>query len=214
MTPPLSRGVVALVLVILWGWFAVRSISVGFGPSEPSVAFDDSTLIQLVVYEALAGAIACWILKRHGWILDPRSIGPSWELTAAGGLLLLLAYVLEQVSIGVAMAFQWNAQPLREIALASRPSWPAVLVASAVNGTYEELVLVRFIFAALEREGLSFVIGLSVALRFVAHVYQGPVGAFSILTFGLFFALVYARYRRTWPLIVAHIGLDFLALAR
>ena len=96
--------------------------------------------------------------------------------------------------------------------VAGERSLPAVLLASIVNGTYEELVLIAFVFKALERHDTQLIVGVSVLLRVVAHIYQGPVGAMSILAFGILMALAYVRFRQIWPLIVAHIVADFVAL--
>ena len=93
-------------------------------------------------------------------------------------------------------------------------SRPLAVAASVVNGAYEELFLVGFIFKALERYDLKFIIGVSVLLRIIAHVYQGPIGALGIFSMGVLFAFVYARYRQIWPLIVAHVGADMPALVR
>ena len=107
-----------------------------------------------------------------------------------------------------------SADPLRDITRSISVSRPLAVAASVVNGAYEELFLVGFIFKALERYDLKFIIGVSVLLRIIAHVYQGPIGALGIFSMGVLFAFVYARYRQIWPLIVAHVGADMPALVR
>ena len=53
---------------------------------------------------------------------------------------------------------------------------------------------------------------LSAAIRFDCHIEQGPISALTILPLGLIFAAVYWRWRRVWPLVVAHGVMDFLGM--
>jgi membrane protease YdiL (CAAX protease family) len=40
------------------------------------------------------------------------------------------------------------------------------------------------------------------------HIYQGPVGALSVLVFGLVLSLFYLRTGRLFPVVVAHVIAD------
>jgi len=53
---------------------------------------------------------------------------------------------------------------------------------------------------------------VGIALRLLAHLDQGPAGAFSVLVLGGFLAFPYARYRVISPLVAAHIAVDLTAL--
>ena len=168
----------------------------------------------MLSYELAAGSLACYFLIRRGWKLQIRALHANWITTGAGLLILLLATPLYWTAYAVGVGIGGSAEPLREIARSISVSWPLAIAASVVNGAYEELFLVGFIFKVLERYDLKFIIGVSVLLRVIAHVYQGPVGALGIFTLGVLFALVYARYRRIWPLIIAHAGAGMLAFVR
>jgi uncharacterized protein len=56
-------------------------------------------------------------------------------------------------------------------------------------------------------------INVSVAIRLLYHLYQGPLGVLYIVPLGLVFAWWYARSARLWPLVIAHALYDFSALA-
>ena len=55
-------------------------------------------------------------------------------------------------------------------------------------------------------------IGVSALIRMTYHLYQGPLGAITVMTFGLLLTGFYWRYRTLWPVISAHIITDFAAL--
>jgi membrane protease YdiL (CAAX protease family) len=52
----------------------------------------------------------------------------------------------------------------------------------------------------------------SAGLRTLLHAYQGAMALVSILPLGLVFTIYYARSRRIWPVIVAHMLFDVVAL--
>jgi membrane protease YdiL (CAAX protease family) len=54
---------------------------------------------------------------------------------------------------------------------------------------------------------------LSTALFAAYHGYQGKIGLMSVALFGLVYGLCFARWRRIWPLIIAHALQDFVSIA-
>jgi membrane protease YdiL (CAAX protease family) len=54
---------------------------------------------------------------------------------------------------------------------------------------------------------------LSATIRLLCHLYQGPIAPLTILPLGIIFALVYWKWRRLWPIAVAHGVAGFFALA-
>jgi membrane protease YdiL (CAAX protease family) len=204
---------VFLVVGICWGWFTALSLAMSLGLMAPPI-FNDTKFIHLLSYELVAGLLAIYLLRRRGWKLQVSALQVNWITTGAGLLILLLATLLYWIVYAVGVGFGDSNEALRDITRSISVSWPLAIVASVVNGAYEEFLLVGFIFKALERYDLKIIIGVSVFLRVIAHVYQGPVGALGIFTLGILYALVYARYRKIWTLIVAHTGADILAFVR
>ena len=51
-------------------------------------------------------------------------------------------------------------------------------------------------------------VGTSALLRGSYHLYQGWGGFAGNLAMGLFFGVLFVRWRRTWPFVVAHFLLD------
>jgi membrane protease YdiL (CAAX protease family) len=89
-----------------------------------------------------------------------------------------------------------------------------VLVLSAVqNAALEEVVVVGYLITRLQQLGwrTPLVVAGSAVLRGSYHLYQG-FGAFvGNAVMGVVFGLVYLRWRRVGPLVVAHTILDVVA---
>jgi membrane protease YdiL (CAAX protease family) len=88
-----------------------------------------------------------------------------------------------------------------------------IVAISIINPIFEELIVVAYIITALsQRKGALFAVNVSVLIRFLYHLYQGPAAALSIIPLGLIFALVYLKWKNIWPLIIAHGIMDFIGL--
>lgn len=85
-----------------------------------------------------------------------------------------------------------------------------VLVLSAVqNGVLEETVMIGFLYARLRQVWkLPVVILFSALVRGSYHLYQGFGGFAGNLIMGVIFGLIYLKWKRVMPLIVAHTLLD------
>jgi len=206
-------GEFLIMVGVCWGWFAFRSASMAVGMAAHP-AFDDAYLLGLIGHELVAGAVAFLLLRARGWSHRDFPIQITWTGSGAGLLLLLLDFLLNWAAVDIGRGLGGTVEPLTELSQSISTTFPVAVLASIVNGGFEELFLVGYVFRALERHDLPLVLGVSAFLRMVAHVYQGPAGALSLLCMGVFFGLVYARYRQLWPLMLAHIGADVLVLAR
>ncbi len=54
---------------------------------------------------------------------------------------------------------------------------------------------------------------VSMGIRLLYHLYQGPMGIITIVPLGLLYGFVYVRTRQLWPLILAHMLIDIAGLA-
>ena len=93
-------------------------------------------------------------------------------------------------------------------------SMQLVFLASTVNGIFEEVFVAGYIITALrDVRGLWVAINVSTVVRVLYHLYQGPLGLVTVVPIGLLYGFVYARSRQLWPLIVAHVLIDIIALS-
>ena len=74
-----------------------------------------------------------------------------------------------------------------------------------INSVYEEVIVSAYLVNALSKHhGVVFVIGVSLLVRMLYHTYQGPIIAASIIPMGILFAYTFWKWKRLWPLIIAH----------
>lgn len=179
---------------------------------ESVLVYDDQRLFTIAAIEAAAGALAILILRARGWTAGDLGLRVTMPLTIGGMVLFIGANIL---IAGFYEAFRGltNTDPAAAVEPVAKASWLAVLVILAIDPLYEETFEVAYNLKAAESHGAAFAITLSAAIRFVCHLYQGPVAALTILPLGIIFATVYWKFRRVWPLAVAHGVASYFGLA-
>ncbi len=86
---------------------------------------------------------------------------------------------------------------------------PVLVLSAAKNGVLEETVMIGFLYTRLRRIWkLPVVVGFSALIRGCYHLYQGFGGFAGNLIMGVIFGLIYLKWKRVTPLIVAHTLLD------
>jgi membrane protease YdiL (CAAX protease family) len=90
---------------------------------------------------------------------------------------------------------------------------PVLILSAVQNALLEEIVVVGYLFTRLRQLGWNAVaiIALSAIIRGSYHLYQGIGGFIGNLIMGVIFGLIYLRWKRVGPLIVAHTLLDITA---
>ena len=158
-------------------------------------------------------ALVCYLLVREGTTpsaaigLDAREPGPD---LAKGAILAALiggsglALYLAAYKLGLAL----NVVPenLPDI-------WwriPLLVMQAARDGILEEILVIGYLLRRLDQLGMSpaRAIALSAVVRGSYHLYQGFGGFIGNAVMGVIFALLYLRWRRVTPLIIAHALID------
>ena len=158
-------------------------------------------------------ALVCYLLVREGTTpsaaigLDAREPGPD---LAKGAILAALiggsglAVYLAAYKLGLAL----NVVPenLPDI-------WwriPLLVMQAARDGILEEILVIGYLLRRLDQLGMSpaRAIALSAVVRGSYHLYQGFGGFIGNAVMGVIFALLYLRWRRVTPLIIAHALID------
>ena len=87
---------------------------------------------------------------------------------------------------------------------------PVLALDALQNGLLEEIVVIGYLLLRLEQLGWSPVgaIAFSALLRGTYHLYQGLGGFLGNAVMGVIFALLYRRWGRVTPLIIAHTLID------
>jgi len=185
------------------------------GPHHTSL-----TLLVLVVQELLLGGLLLWFLRAREWTLRDLGLAENTPLQdlAAGGLLFVAVYSAWFLiwNLTAALSPDLILSMIKtggNVVGAHIPPMTSVTV-SVVNGAFEELFVVGYMMSALARMKKSawFCVNVSTAMRLAYHLYQGPLGVLSVVPTGLIFAFWFARTKRLWPIIGAHILMDTVAL--
>lgn len=73
-----------------------------------------------------------------------------------------------------------------------------------MNGAYEEVFLLGFLLRGLRGYGLGMALGVSLLVRMLYDLYQGPLGAASVFAYGAVVSLYFVSSNRLFPVVFAH----------
>lgn len=140
-------------------------------------------------------------LKRPG-----RDLAWGFGLCAGIGIPGLALYLVAR-----AIGLNTNVQP----ANLAQNWWtvPVLCLLAVMNGVTEEVVMLGYLYDRLSRAGWSMVVVViaSALVRGTYHLYQGFGGFVGNIAMGLVFGLLYLRFKRVMPLVVAHTIIDLFA---
>ena len=92
-----------------------------------------------------------------------------------------------------------------------------IAVLALVSAVYEELFLLGYLQAVFAKifpgNYATTAVAAGVAIRLGCHLYQGPIGSWSVVALGAAWGALYMKRPVLWPFIVAHTALNFLPLA-
>jgi membrane protease YdiL (CAAX protease family) len=129
---------------------------------------------------------------------------------------VVLAAVIGGAGLGLYLIAFHLGLSLNVVAEDLPPVWwrfPVLLLSAAQNGILEEVIVVGYLLRRLDQLGWSpvWAIALSAVLRGSYHLYQGYGAFVGNAIMGVIFALLYRRWGRVMPLIVAHTLIDSAA---
>jgi membrane protease YdiL (CAAX protease family) len=198
---------------------------VSLGQFQVSVAAPQSQVgtIDLIrqllsVTQGLAwGALGLYLLWRAGASLK-QHLGLDFsragrDLAAAIGLAALIGIP----GLGLYLAAHALGMSLTVAVSTMTDVWwraPVSVLISFENGFLEEVLVVGYLLLRLRQLNLrpEIAIAVSAVLRGSYHLYQGYGGFVGNLVMGVVFAFVFLRWRRLWPLILAHGLIDTVAI--
>ena len=90
---------------------------------------------------------------------------------------------------------------------------PVLILSAFQNSVLEEVIMIGYLFARFGQLNWRWpvILIVSALIRGSYHLYQGFGGFVGNLIMGVIFGLIYLRWRRVGPLIVAHAVLDIVA---
>lgn len=206
---------IAIVLLVAFGTFAGVSFLIALRVVEPHVA-TDGELLRLVVFEAMVLALLVPFLHMRGW--RPSDFGfksiTLIDVIDAFGLLAVAYLIPASIWLFVPPSIQQAILANQEGFAPEGISLPVAVIVSVVNPIFEEFFVVGYVFAAWRGASATTAINVSIALRLLYHLYQGPASIIFVLPMAVVFAWWFTGNRRIAPLILAHAALEFIGLAQ
>ena len=199
------------MIAVAFGLFIAASLYDAIAWPDGAPVHGDQ-LWQLIVFEPIVGGALIAFLRVRGWTAGRIGLHPSLRETVAGLSLALLCYVVYYAAAWIVMRFASPALFHSARVIGAVGLVPALLL-STINPVFEETFVNGYIVRLLKEHGAAGTgIAVSVVLRCLYHLYQGPAALTLTLPFGIIMAAWYARRGSLWPPIVAHAVFDFVAL--
>jgi uncharacterized protein len=219
--PPRGAVSAAVEAAIVLGigsspFIASAILSGGAGNVDAPLATElsDTLIFGTLAVQLSLAVILLPIVRWRGWRIAQVAGAPEPPDIVRGTGVWLLSMAAYMVSFVL-----WHTvtpdtvDQLRHVVPTGSVSLAAAVSMSLVNPMFEEFLFLGFGVNALRRFGLPVACAVSLALRTAAHLYQGPMAIVGILPLGLAYTVYYARTGRLWPVVVAHVIQDSLALA-
>lgn len=203
-----SPGEATVIVLLCFGWFILVSLdAVSSGFKNPS--FTERGVFELVVFEIVVGAFAVYTLKARGFDVGPLYPRPyAWGLVS--GALVTVGAGFAGWLVTAPFDYAWYSEPLDRLMSGNPIGVGPLVLLGIVNGTYEEVFLLGFLVRGLRGYGLSVAVGVSLLVRVLYHLYQGPLGAIYVGAFGLVLTLYYVACGRLFPVVLAHALWDII----
>ncbi|MEQ6289962.1 CPBP family intramembrane glutamic endopeptidase [Vogesella sp. GCM10023246] len=186
---------------------SLQIVSAGF----PVITLTNDGNAAMIFIELILAATALLYLRSQDFDITHLYPRPSWRSTLAGLLLAVVAWLAS----GMATSGAASLTHITGLHGMSRFSFGELSLVSIVcfamvNGTFEEVFLLGVLARGLRHHGPSLALGVSLLVRMLYHLYQGPLGVVWVLTFGLTLTLAYLWKRTLWPPVLAHILWDIV----
>jgi membrane protease YdiL (CAAX protease family) len=173
------------------------------------------TQLASIVFGLAPVALVLHLARRNGERLEAFGLGTRGVVgDAAWGVLLGLAVAGVGLGLYVAtISLNINRFVVPVPPLGHWWTIPVLVLGALQNALLEEVVVVGYLIRRLEQIGWGAAAAVlaSAVLRGAYHLYQGWGGFAGNLLLGLVFGFIFVRWRRTWPLVVAHLLVDTLA---
>ncbi len=185
--------------------------------SRAEVAFTNRHLVRVLAYEAILVVVLVPWLVRRGW--SPRRVVSAPQPTDLfrGIALWVATYVFTSFVWGIYLSLQPGISSFSEVGrqFTGVPAAPAVsILVSIFNPIFEEFLWLGYgINRMAPKIGVLRAAAMSIVLRTLVHLYQGPMALAGIVPIAVAFTWYYARTRRLWPVVVAHVLFDAIGLA-
>lgn len=211
---PARKREIALVLGAPTALFLASSISWRLRRPD-GVVFTDRRLLVTLLIEGVIAVIMLRYLSRRGW--KPMEVAGTPEpqdVLRGMGLWLGVVTAYAATFLALYLIVPGFVAPIQKPQFTGSLSPVFVLTAALFNPLFEEFLWLGYAIPAVgNRFGVRTAFVVSVTARVLVHAYQGRMALVAILPLGAIFTWYYVRTGRLWPVVVAHVIVDALALS-
>jgi membrane protease YdiL (CAAX protease family) len=159
----------------------------------------------ILIYETIALLIIIYILKVRDWKTSDFNLTFTFRLVWVALLIILIRNIIGNVGSKILEAFKVvDSSTIQHVQYGLEANWISISLIIIINSIFEEFILIGYLFKRLEKYHPVIIIGLSILIRESYHTYQGWMSLISILPTGLVFGFYYYKYKKLWPVIIAH----------
>ncbi|MGI9008933.1 MAG: CPBP family intramembrane glutamic endopeptidase [Streptosporangiaceae bacterium] len=186
------------------------------GSLAPGHPWLDLTLQIVGIAENLAPVfLVLYLMARSGEPATVIGLDASQPVRDLGGGAVLAA-VIGGAGLGLYLAAFHLGVSLNVVPEALPRVWwriPVLLLSAIQNGLLEEVLVIGYLLLRLDQLGWApaAAIACSALLRGSYHLYQGLGGFLGNAAMGVIFAVLYRRWGRVMPLVIAHMLIDATA---
>lgn len=192
------------IVAICFGWFILGSVMVMSSPGVFAAGpVNDNNFIAAIVVKLVFGATALAVLHTRAYPLYTLCPRPSWRGALAGVGLYLCSGLL--TTMAYRLAPHHAPSLMSDLMAAAHISWYLIVPLALVNGSYDEIVLSAYLMRGLRRFGASTAIGISVLVRVLYHMHEGPMGALAAALLGIVLGIYYQHRGRLFPVVLANV---------
>jgi len=160
---------------------------------------------SVVIYEIIALFIILYILKVRDWRCSDFNLEFTFRIIWTALLIIFVRNIIGSIGYKIfELANIVDKTTPNRVQYALKANWISLSLIIVINSVYEEFLLIGYFFKRLEKFHPAIVIGLSMLIRISYHTYQGWMSLFIIVPTGLVFGYYYYKYKKLWPLIIAH----------
>jgi len=198
-----------IIQATAFGLFILFSISAVFSSNwGKEHVFTNSSLINILSIEVFTGSIALIILRIRGWKATDFDLKFKNKYFSHGIILFLVTLASFRLTSYILAFFCPN---FSFIFRTENVTAFVVLLTVIINPLFEEFFVSVYPSEVLAKHhGMFFTISLCAFVRFTYHLYQGPIST-TILILGIINTYTYLKWRKIWPLVIAHSIHNYIA---
>lgn len=206
----LFLGVVLLpsILTSVYAFFSKLDV-ISLRGGSPSFHY-----LHGITWELLSICLLIYFLYRRGKGLADIGFSFKWKDLLEGMGIFLLVSIVNIILYNVLKIFSINPEQPRNIDFLKSEITIFYVLFILINPFFEELIVRAFtmIEVGLLTGRTYLAIIISTLLQTSYHLYQGTYATIVLLVMFLVFSIIFAKYKRIMPLIIAHAIFDIIAL--